>query len=75
MYEVYKEDSLKTGAFEVVVLVKKLLIAISLVFLGGHSFIQLLTILLYGLGYYYLLSLWKPYKLGKANTTTSVSRN
>ncbi len=64
----YKEDSLKTGAFEVVVLVKKLLIAISLVFLGGHSFIQLFTIMLYSLGYYYLLSFWKPYKLKKANT-------
>ncbi len=35
IYEVYKEDSLKTAAFEVIVLVKKALIAFSLVFLGG----------------------------------------
>ena len=39
IYEVYKEDSLKTAAFEVVNLVKKLLIAISLVFLGAVPFV------------------------------------
>ena len=68
VYEAYKEDALKTAAFEVVVLIKKLLIAVSLVFLGDHSFIQLLSIIIYTLGYYYLLSFWKPYKLAKANT-------
>jgi hypothetical protein len=34
IYEVYKEDSLKTAAFEVVVIAKKFLIAVALVFLG-----------------------------------------
>ena len=35
VYEVYKEREEKTAAFEVVVLVKKFLIAFSLVFLGA----------------------------------------
>ena len=67
LYEVYKEED-KTAAFEVFILIKKLLIAFSLVFLGGHSFVQLFTIIIYSAIYYFLLDFWKPYKLEKANT-------
>ena len=46
-YESYKEDSFKTAAFEVVVLIKKFLIAISIVFFYGSPAFQLITIIIY----------------------------
>ena len=39
LFEVYKEDKLRTIAFDVVILGKKFLIAISLVFLGFYPLI------------------------------------
>jgi hypothetical protein len=68
IYEVYKEDSLKTAGFEVVVLIKKALIAFSLVFLGGSPTVQLISIILYSIVYCVLIIKWKPYKQEKANS-------
>ena len=39
IYENYKEDEFRTAAFEVVVLLKKLFTAVSLVFLGKYPIV------------------------------------
>ena len=55
IYEAYKEDAFRTVGFEVVVLVKKFLTAISLVFLGKYPLVQLISIIIYSVIYYFLL--------------------
>ena len=65
--ESYKEDSLDTASFEVVVLIKKLFIAFSIVFFFKSPVFQLITLILWQIPYIYLLIKKQPYKFQKGN--------
>lgn len=67
IWDEYKEDRYHTASFEVVVCLKKLMIAVALVFLGSNSELQIFTLVVTMCVYYAILYCWKPYKLENAN--------
>lgn len=67
IWDEYKEDRYHTAAFEAIVCLKKLLIAMALVFLGEYPEAQITALIITLSAYYVVLSCFKPYKLENAN--------
>ena len=68
IYEAFSLDDPKTTSFEVVILAKKFMTAVTLVFLQPYPVAQVSAIVTLSVAYYVLLQKWKPFKHEKVNS-------